>query len=210
MKLETRLTHKQRKVFDFLCDFFALSGYPPTVREIARELKMAGPHSAKRFLDILETKGYIRKRAKSSRAIEILTRPSRLEQTPSFPIVGRVRAGHPLLAQENIEGTISLDHTLSRFKDAFFLRVTGDSMINAHIKEGDLVLVNPQPSVLNGEIAVVLLNGEEATLKRFYKEGSRIRLVPENPSMKPIVISISDTEIRVLGKVVALVRTVMA
>lgn len=209
MRSDKGLTAKQRTVLAFLSNFCALYGYPPTVREIARDLNMSGPHSAKRFLDILVSKGYIRKRAKSSRAIEILTRPSRLEHTPSFPIVGRVRAGLPLLAQENLEGTLSLDHTLSRFKDAFLLRVTGDSMIDAHIKEGDLVLVNPQPSVQNGEIAVVLLNGEEATLKRFYHEGTRIRLVPEHPSMKPIIINVSDTELTVLGKVVALVRTII-
>jgi len=169
---------------------------------------MAGPHSAKRFLDMLEAKGYIRKVAKSSRAIEILTNQN-LKHTRTVPVVGRVRAGLPLLAQENIEGTLVLDRSLARFKDSFFLRVLGDSMIDAHIKDGDFVLVNPQPNVLNGEIAVVLLNGEEATLKRFFKEGDTIRLIPDNPSMKPIILKAADTEVKIVGKVVALVRTVI-
>ena len=170
---------------------------------------MAGPHSAKRFLDMLEAKGYIRKVAKSSRAIEILT-DQQVKQSNAIPIVGRVRAGIPILAQENIEGTMVIDRALARrFKDSFFLRVVGDSMIDAHIKDGDLVLVNPQPNVLNGEIAVVLLNGEEATLKRFFKEGDTIRLIPYNPSMKPIILKAADTEVKIVGKVVALVRTVI-
>jgi len=203
------LTIKQSTVLAFLNDFFARHGYPPTVREIAQELKMAGPHSAKRFLDMLEAKGYIRKVAKSSRAIEILT-DQQVKQSNAIPIVGRVRAGIPILAQENIEGTMVIDRALARrFKDSFFLRVVGDSMIDAHIKDGDLVLVNPQPNVLNGEIAVVLLNGEEATLKRFFKESDTIRLIPDNPSMKPIILKAADTEVKIVGKVVALVRTVI-
>jgi len=208
MTSKKTLTIKQSTVLAFLNDFFARHGYPPTVREIARELKMAGPHSAKRFLDMLEAKGYIRKVAKSSRAIEILTNQN-LKHTRTVPVVGRVRAGLPLLAQENIEGTLVLDRSLARFKDSFFLRVLGDSMIDAHIKDGDFVLVNPQPNVLNGEIAVVLLNGEEATLKRFFKEGDTIRLIPDNPSMKPIILKAADTEVKIVGKVVALVRTVI-
>lgn len=200
------LTSKQERVFSFLKDYLNRCGYPPTVREIAKNLKMSGPHSAKRFLDMLEQKGYIRRVAKSSRAIEIIGAPS-FPPVRLVPIVGRVRAGTPLLALENIEGNLALDRSLARWKDAFLLRVIGKSMIEAHIEDGDLALVKPQPSALNGEIVVVLLN-DEATIKRFFKEQDTIRLEPANPSMKPIIIKEGEAEVSIVGKVVAILRNI--
>ena len=198
------LTLKQERVFSFLKDYLNRHGYPPTVREIAKHLKMAGPHSAKRFLDMLEQKGYIRRVAKSSRAIELVDAPF-----PStvrlVPIIGKVRAGTPLLALENIEGNLALDRSLARWKDAFLLRVVGESMIGAHIEDGDLALVKPQPTASNGEIVVVLLN-DEATIKRFFREKDAIRLEPANPSMKPIIIKKGGAEVGIVGKVVAILR----
>jgi repressor LexA len=165
---------------------------------------MAGPHSAKRFLDMLERKGYIRRVAKSSRAIELTDIPSS-STVRRLPIVGRVRAGTPLLALENIEGNLALDRSLARWDNAFLLRVTGESMIEAHIEEGDLALVKPQPTALNGDIVVALIN-DEATIKRFFKERDTIRLEPAHPSMKPLVIKEGEAEVRIIGKVVAIIR----
>ncbi len=204
MPKSTRLTSKQSRVLSFLKDYLSRHGYPPTVREIAHHLKMAGPHSAKRFLDMLERKGYIRRVAKSSRAIELTDIPSS-STVRRLPIVGRVRAGTPLLALENIEGNLALDRSLARWDNAFLLRVTGESMIEAHIEEGDLALVKPQPTALNGDIVVALIN-DEATIKRFFKEQDTIRLEPAHPSMKPLVIKEGEAELRIIGKVVAIIR----
>jgi repressor LexA len=206
MSYKTSLTQKQERVFRFLKDFLNRHGYPPTVREIAQHLKMAGPHSAKRFLDMLEQKGYIRRIAKSSRAIEILDNPSP-PLAKRVPLVGRVRAGAPLLALENVEGTLSLDHSIARWNDLFLLRVIGDSMIEAHIKDGDLALVKPQPTAHNGEIVVALVN-DEATIKRFFKKGNTLRLEPANSSMVPLIISQGEEDVTIIGKVVALVRNI--
>ncbi len=206
MSRDKPLTLKQERVFSFLKDYLSRHGYPPTVREIAKHLKMAGPHSAKRFLDMLEHKGYIRRVAKSSRAIEIIDVPS----SPAvrlLPIVGRVRAGTPLLALENIEGNLALDRSLARWKDAFLLRVVGESMIGAHIEDGDLALVKPQPTASSGEIVVVLLN-DEATIKRFFRKKDAIRLEPANPSMKPIIIKKGEAEVGIVGKVVIILRDI--
>lgn len=200
------LTFKQERVLSFLKDYLNRYGYPPTVREIAKHLKMAGPHSAKRFLDMLERKGYIRRVAKSSRAIEIIDAPF-YPPVRLVPIVGRVRAGTPLLALENIEGSLALDRSLARWKDVFLLRVLGESMIEAHIKDGDLALVKPQPTALNGEIVVALFH-DEATIKRFFKEQNTIRLEPANPSMEPIIIKRGGAEVSIVGKVVAILRNI--
>jgi repressor LexA len=200
------LTLKQERVFSFLKEYLSRHGYPPTVREIAQHLKMAGPHSAKRFLDMLEQKGYIRRVAKSSRAIELVDAPS-LSAVRLVPIIGKVRAGTPLLALENIEGNLALDRSLAKWKDAFLLRVVGESMIGAHIEDGDLALVKPQPTASNGEIVVVLLN-DEATIKRFFREKGAIRLEPANPSMKPIIIKKGEAEVGIVGKVVVILRNI--
>jgi repressor LexA len=196
-----RLTTKQERVLSFLRGHQERVGYPPTVREIVSHFKMSGPHHAKKFLDILERKGYIERLAKSSRAIKLLTSPP----SRSIPIVGKVKAGTPILAVENIEGFMTLDQKIARFENAFLLRIEGDSMIEAHIKEGDLALVKPQSSAENGEIVVALL-GEEATVKRFFKDKGLIRLEPANPKLRPIVIKKGKEEVTILGKVVAILR----
>ena len=208
MSWNKSLTLKQERVLSFLKDYLNRYGYPPTVREIAKHLKMAGPHSAKRFLDMLERKGYIHRAAKSSRAIKITDTPF-YPPARMVPIVGRVRAGIPLLALEDIEGNLALDRSLARWKDAFLLRVIGESMIEAHIEDGDLALVKPQPTALNGEIVVVLLN-DEATIKRLFKRKNTIRLEPANASMESIVIREGEAEVHIVGKVVAILRNIEA
>ena len=200
------LTGKQTRVLTFLKDFIRKQGYPPTVREIASQLCMSGPHSAKRFLDMLEQKGHIRRVARSSRAIELVETLS-VPRVRMVPLVGRVRAGSPLLAEENIESTIALDPAIARWDNLFLVRVVGDSMIDAHIADGDLALVKPQPTIENGEITVVLIQGE-ATIKRFYKDTSTVRLEPANATMNPIIIQSGDAEVSIVGKVVAIVRKI--
>lgn len=196
------LTPRQKKVLDFLINHIDSRGFPPTVREIGAHLGISGPKGAKKFLDILERKGYIRRFSKSSRAIEVL-RP-RVQEGVMVPVVGRIRAGSPILAVENLDGEIPVDPSLAKGKELFFLRVEGDSMIDAHIQEGDYALIRSQPMAYNGEIVAVLI-GEDATLKRFYKQRDRIVLRPANARMEPIVLT-RERPPTILGKLVAVFR----
>jgi repressor LexA len=200
------LTKKQKRVLLFLEEFIQDHGFPPTVREIAKHLGMSGPHGAKHFLDMLQQKGFIRRLSKSSRAIE-LVHPSSTTLSPArmVPLLGRVRAGKPLLAEENIETTLAIDKQFARWNNVFLLRVVGESMTEAHIKDGDLALVKPQPTIDNGEIAVILIN-DEATIKRFFKQKGVISLEPANQNMKPIIIKPGTLEVTIVGKVVGIVR----
>jgi repressor LexA len=201
--MKEKLSTKQERVFSFLMEYLRERGYPPTVREIVDNLELAGPNSAKKFLDILERKGYIRRSPGSSRAIEIIGYSLLSVRTRIVPVVGRIAAGRPVLAVENIEDRVALDTSLARWKEVFLLRVQGDSMIEAHIQDNDLALVRPQPVVENGEITVVLI-GEEATIKRFFRRKNHIVLKPENFAMKPLVLR--EGEVRVIGKVVGVIR----
>jgi repressor LexA len=201
------LTFKQRRILDFLKEHINNAGYPPTVREIARYFKMSGPYSAKRYLDMLEKKGYIRRTANSSRAIEIMEAKHVPASVRMVPLIGRVSAGTPLLAHENIECYIALDRSMAKWDSTFLLRVSGESMIDVHITHGDLALVKPQPTASNGEIVVALID-DEATIKKFYKTNTHIRLQPANSHMKPIIIKKRDTQVHILGKVVAILRNI--
>jgi repressor LexA len=203
--LMEQLSAKQARVLDFIKNHLHHTGYPPTVREIADNLELAGPNSAKKFLDILERKGCIRRQPGCSRAIEIVgsTRTAALR---SLPVVGAIRAGEPLLAVESSGERIAVDPSFARGEGLFFLRVKGDSMIGAHIMDGDLALIRPQPEVASGDIAAVLL-GDEATLKYFFKEKTALRLQPANPAYAPIVIKQKDAaQVRIIGKVVGVMR----
>lgn len=199
------LSAKQARVLDFIKGHLQNTGYPPTVREIADRLGLAGPNSAKKFLDILERKGFIRRAAGCSRAIEIMG-PMRAAAIRILPVVGAIRAGEPVLAFENIEKHVAVDPSFARGEGLFFLRVQGDSMIDAHVMDGDLALIRPQQEVASGDIAAVLL-GDEATLKYFYKERTAVRLKPANPAYEPIVIKQKDAaQVRIIGKVVGVMR----
>jgi repressor LexA len=195
------LTVRQRKVLDFINDHLERHGYPPTLREIGRHLEVSGTLGVMKHLDALERKGFIRKTAGSSRGITL----SGHGAVVPVPIVGTVRAGAPQPAIEDIEGYFSVDRSRLPAGDLFFLRVKGDSMINAAIMEGDLALVRPQATAQNREIVVAMVNGE-ATLKRFYRERGRIRLQPENPNMEPIIIRPGSGEVTIIGKVVGIYR----
>ncbi|HWT78600.1 MAG TPA: transcriptional repressor LexA, partial [Candidatus Methylomirabilis sp.] len=187
------LTARQREVLDFIRSFIKDAGYPPTVREIGAHFGFV-PRSVFDHLKALERKGYLRRAASKSRSLQILD-PSGLDrpsppgrtsgQFRELPILGRVAAGSPLLADENVEGTLTVARDWVNGDEAFFLKVEGESMINAHILPGDYALVRHQATAESGEIVVALVNGE-ATIKRVVFKKDVVILQPEHPSMPPI------------------------
>ena len=199
----SQLTTRQKQVYDFLAGHIADRGYPPTLQEIARHLRISGNLGVLRHLEALERKGLIRRSPGSSRSIVLADR-SRSESV-DLPLVGAVQAGLPQLAAEQVETHLAVDRSLVKGEGSFLLRVRGESMIGAHIMPGDLVVVRPQPAAENGEIVVALID-DEATLKRFYREGEEIRLKPENPGMKSLIYREPDAAVRILGKVTGLCR----
>jgi repressor LexA len=205
MMLEEDLTTRQKKVLNFLKDYIRKQGFPPTLREIASHFGLKGPKAPQKTLSILERKGYIRKVPGGSRAIEVLGSLQALSQTISLPIVGRVQAGEPILALENIEGYINFDRSMVSSEDVFLLRVQGESMIEAHIQDGDFALVKPQKDAENGEIVVVLIE-DEATIKRIFKKRDLLRLEPANPQMEPIVVRKGEKKVAIVGKVIGIFR----
>ena len=217
MKTETNnkqmlpLTDRQSKIFDFILSNITRFGYPPTIPEVQEKFSFKSPNAVQDYLEALERKGYISRRPYKSRGIEILVdkdprNNNGNNDVTEVPIIGRVSAGSPILAQENIEGTIFVDNSIAgKSKRIFALRVQGTSMINAGILNGDLVLVRQQPTAEQGEMVVVLI-GDEATIKRFYKYKNKIKLQPENDSMNPIFIDSNDSEVRIIGKVEGVVR----
>jgi len=194
-------------LLQFLSKYIREKGYPPTIREIVYHLKLASTNSVKKYLDILERKGHIRRIPNSPRAIEVCAQAP-VNTARSIPIAGKVRAGEPHLAVEDITGHLAIDTSMARWDNVFLLKVEGDSMIDAHIQEGDYVLVKPQPVAENGEIVVAIIN-EEATVKRFFMRRNKIYLEPANPTMKPIIISKNQGhEVAIAGKVVAVLREI--
>ena len=205
--MKTELTKKQQKFLSFLTKYIREKGYPPTIREIVYHLKLASTNSVKKYLDILERKGYIKRVPNSPRAIELCV------ETPEsharmIPVVGKVRAGAPHLAVEDITGHLVMDASVARWDNTFFLKVEGDSMIDAHIRDGDFVLVKSQQTAENGDIVVAIIN-DEATVKRFFRRRNNISLEPANPNMKPIIIKKSQAhEMIIVGKVVTVLRQI--
>jgi len=195
-----QLTERQQQVFDFITSYLDSNACPPTLREISSHINTKGTVTAIRHLDALELKGYIKRREGSSRSISVTGRG----RTVTIPIVGRVKAGQPSLAFEDIQGYYNLDMNWVHDKGCFFLIVEGDSMIDDHILEGDLVLIRPQKTADNGDIVVAMID-EEATLKRFYREDNQIRLEPRNPNMVPIVLPV-DSEVTIVGKLIKTIR----
>ena len=205
--MKTELTKKQQKFLSFLTKYIREKGYPPTIREIVYHLKLASTNSVKKYLDILERKGYIRRIPNSPRAIELCVKTPE-NHTRLIPVVGNVRAGAPHLAVEDIMGHLAMDVSVARWDNTFFLKVEGDSMIDAHIRDGDFVLVKSQQTAENGDIVVAIIN-DEATVKRFFRRRNNICLEPANPAMKPIIIKESQAhEIIIVGKVVTVLRQI--
>jgi repressor LexA len=206
MDMQKELTRRQEEVLEFLKDFVMERGFPPTLREIASHLGVKGPRGPQKALQILERKGYLRRVSGGSRALEIAgVSPAEARKVLSIPVVGRVRAGEPILAVENVEGYIRLDRSLLSSENVFLLRVQGDSMVEAHIQDGDFALVKPQANAENGEIVVALIE-DEATIKRIFKKRDLIRLEPANPAMEPIVVRKGEKRIKIVGKVVGIFR----
>ncbi|MBW2473477.1 MAG: transcriptional repressor LexA [Deltaproteobacteria bacterium] len=199
----SQLTTRQQQVYDFLAGYIADQGYPPTLQEIAGHLQVSCNFGVLRHLQVLERKGLINRSPGSSRSIVLADR-SRSEPL-DLPLVGTVQAGLPQLAEEQIETYLAVDSSLVKGKGSFLLRVRGESMIDAHIMPGDLVVVRPQPSAESGEIVVALID-DEATLKRFYREGEEIRLKPENARMKSLIYRERDAQVQIIGKVTGLCR----
>ena len=202
-----KLTSSQENLLNFLRNFLLEKGFPPTLREIAFHFGLKGPKGPQKTLRILERKGYIRKTPGGSRAIEIIGAPISKGRILSLPIVGRVTAGDPILAIENIEGYVNFDRNLVSSEDVFLLRVKGDSMIDAHIQDGDFALVKPQKDAENGEIIVALID-DEATIKRIFKKRDLIHLEPANPTMETIVIKKGEKRVTIVGKVIGIFRKI--
>jgi repressor LexA len=197
-----QLTERQQQVLDFITGYLDLHGCPPTLREISEHIGTKGTATAIVHLEALERKGYLSRREGSSRNISLVGRSN---GSISVPIVGRVRAGQPTHAIEDIEGYYNVDLSWVNERGCFFLRVEGDSMVDAHILDGDLVLIRPQQTAESGQIVVAMVDGE-ATLKRFYLEKDSIRLQPENAAMEPIIIRAGEAETVIVGKLLKTIR----
>lgn len=200
------LTDRQREVLGFIRIFTQRNGLPPTVREVGERFRVT-PRAAFDHIRALERKGALLRRVTAKRSSRALTLADRGSPARAVPILGRVAAGTPLLAEENREGNVPIDPSwlAGKGEDLFALRVRGDSMVNAHIVEGDLVLVRRQEAAESGDIVVALLD-HEATVKRFRREGDAVVLRAEHPTLPPIVVRPGGKDVQILGKVVGLLR----
>ncbi len=203
-----KLTKRQAQIYEFICSEVAAKGYPPSVREISDAVGLSSPSTVHTHLKVLEDKGYIRRDLSKPRALEIIGKEHGVEAVGStgkivnLPLLGRVAAGAPILAEQNIEAVIPLPESIVGDAASFVLRVQGESMIQAGIFSGDFVVVKEQSDAINGQIVVALIE-DEATVKTFYREQDCVRLQPENPTMAPIYVK----DPRILGRVIALVRS---
>jgi repressor LexA len=204
------MTQRQREVLGFMRGFSDKNGAPPTVREIAERFRFT-PRAAFDHLRALERKGMLQRRVtdkRVSRTLVVTDRgPERARREREIPILGKIAAGAPIFAVENREDVIPVrpEWLAAKGGDVFALRVRGDSMIQAHIADGDLVLVRKQESAAAGDIVAAMID-QEATVKRFATEGGAVVLKPEHPTMKPIVVDPQRADFRILGKVIGLIR----
>ena len=212
------LTKRQQEIFDFIKRYSAKYGYPPTVRDIGKAVGLASSSTVHAHLANLEKLGLLRRDPSKPRAIELLDRVredvgqrgrhgggerAAASLRPGLPLVGQVAAGSPILAEENIEDYVQVPSIAGGEDGEYVLRVRGESMKDAGILGGDFVVVRPQDTATDGEIIVALV-GEEATVKRFFRESDHVRLQPENAAMEPI----RSKEVRILGRVVGVFRSV--
>ena len=206
------LTERQGEILKFIILNKEKFGYPPSIPEIQRKFSFKSPNAVQDHLEALERKGYISRHAHKARGIEVLVYTASNENNKSnalqIPLVGEISAGRPILAQENIEGTMVIDRSIVKNSNGIFaLRVKGDSMINAGILNGDYVIASQQSDAEQGDIVVALIE-DEATIKRFYKEENRIRLQPENDMMEPIIIKSNENKVRIIGKIKGVIRKI--
>jgi repressor LexA len=205
--VDLNLTKRQQEIFDFIKRYSAKHGYPPTVRDIGKAIGLTSSSTVHAHLANLEKVGLLRRDPSKPRAIELLVDKAKraVGVEGGLPLVGQVAAGSPLLAEENIEEYVEVPQIAGGDQGEYLLRITGDSMIDAGIEDGDHVAVRGQDTARDGEIVVALVGEDsEATVKRFFKEADHIRLQPENETLEPI----RSTEVQVIGKVVGVMRRV--
>lgn len=209
-KNNKKISSRQKKILEFINKMIKEEGYPPSVREIAKAVDLSSSATVHSHLKKLEGLGYLKRDASKPRALSVISSP---EEDPEdmnrsannlvfVPVLGNIAAGTPILAEENIEDYFPLTLDFVRGQsEVFMLNVHGDSMVNAGIMDRDLVIVRKQDTAINGEIIVALLE-DEATVKRFFKGKSKIRLMPENDHMEPIIVK----DVKILGKVIGIIR----
>ena len=207
------LTGRQQEIWTFLTEYVDEHGYPPTVREIGEAVGLASPSTVHAHLANLERAGLIRRDPTKPRALELRrdpkpqAAPTAADDVHRLPLVGEIAAGGPLLAEQNVEDYVAVPEPLARGGEEFLLRVKGDSMIEAGILDGDLVIVQRAQDARNGEIVVALAgadeSADEATVKRFFRENGRIRLQPENDALEPIYAD----HVQILGVVTGVFRS---
>jgi len=205
--MDATLTKRQQEIFAFIKRYSAQHGYPPTVRDIGSAVGLASSSTVHAHLANLEKAGVLRRDPSKPRALELLDRATEAVRAVvsgvGLPVVGQVAAGQPILAEENIEEYVEVPELAGGDRGEYLLRVRGDSMKDAGILDGDFVVVHGQEAANDGEIVVALV-GEEATVKRFFREADRVRLQPENAALEPIYVR----DVRVLGRVVGVLRRV--
>lgn len=212
-----KLSKRQVAIYEFICSYTKERGYPPSVREIGAAVGLASPSTVHMHLKVLQERGYIKRDSKKPRTIEVVSTGTAAAGTGAplvspvqdvshnemrLPLVGHVAAGVPILAEQNVEETLTLPTSIVGDDSSFILRVHGESMINAGIFDGDYLVVKEQHDAHDGEIVVALI-GDSSTVKTFYRERDRVRLQPENDSMEPIYV----TDPVILGRVTALIRS---
>lgn len=199
-----RLTKRQREILEYIVGYINQRGFPPTLKEIGANFGISSTNAVSDHLKALIKKGYLRRRAGKSRAMDIT---AGFPGSSQIPLLGAIAAGPTLYAEENFQEFINLDDLFQEKGEIFALRVKGDSMRGVGILNGDLVIVKSQPRVENGEIGVISLDGE-ATVKRIFMEGRGIRLQPENEAYQPIFLPGDDPRLRIGGKVIGVIRRV--
>jgi repressor LexA len=203
--MPSALTEKQKKVLEFIEDYIREEGRPPSIPEIGRKFGIKSPNGVAKHLAALEAKGYI-DRGHGARAIRLPEGANLDRNVVYLPLVGRIAAGSPVLAEENVEDQIPLPRAMTfDGRESFLLEVAGDSMIDDGIMSGDMVVVSPGTAIANGDIVAVRIE-DGATVKRYYREADRVRLQPANDAYEPIILT-KDQEAAVIGKVVGLLRT---
>lgn len=198
-----KLTERQRQVFEFIREKVSAHGSSPTIREIGKHMGITSTNGVRLHIAALIKKGYLRKQEHIARGLELVQNIA--SEASKLPLVGSVPAGMPIDAIENIEGEYIIDSSFLPKGEAFTLRVSGDSMKNAGIFDGDIVMVERQAVARRGEIIVAII-GDEATVKRYFPENNKIRLQPENDAFEPIIVDKNSPEFRIAGKVVGLIR----
>jgi len=199
------LTSRQKAILNFIREHIKDRSAPPTIREIGQRFDISSTNGVRCHLTALENKGYIKRSVYRSRGIELGEKTHTPASLTAIPIIGRVAAGEPILAEENLEGRIGLDSDLLAGEDLFALKVRGDSMVEAGIFDGDLVFARKQPVAERGEIVVAVI-GDDATVKYYYPDNGRVRLEPANPRYRTIVVERSTPGFYIAGKVVGVFR----